>query len=104
MPRELSADEVNATLLAAGFKNRSKCVRIRVTIAEPLPGQSGEVIWLAWTENATVLGDGKPHRVRGWMLLTHDGCERFTEGNWQALVHRVTTETAPNYGATARIS
>lgn len=41
--------------------------------------------------------------MNGWLLTTHDGCERFSEGGWidfVPFVHLV----AGNYGCTAHLS
>lgn len=42
-----------------------------------------------------MLGSG--HYVSGWVYTDHDGCERFSEGNWLNLVSHFKT-TASNYG------
>lgn len=41
--------------------------------------------------------------MSGWNLITHDGCERFSEGGWidfVPFVHRI----ADNYGMTTNLS
>lgn len=89
---------------AVGFgASRTNVVRIPVILAETLPGQNARQLWQAWAHNATVVGDGKPRRVRGWTYRSHDGVERFVEGTWAVLVQAVTL-TAENYGATAKVS
>lgn len=45
----------------------------------------------------------KPRRVQGWQIESADGCLRFCEGNWTALVpyfHLI----AGNYGLTSNLS
>lgn len=41
--------------------------------------------------------------MKGWLLRTHDGCERFSEGNWFDFVPFVRL-IASNYGCTTHIS
>jgi hypothetical protein len=41
--------------------------------------------------------------MSGWMLRTHDGCERFSEGNWADFVPFVRL-IASNYGFNTTIS
>jgi hypothetical protein len=42
-------------------------------------------------------------RMNGWLLVTHDGCERFSEGNWIGFVPFVRL-VAGNYGMETDIS
>ena len=42
-------------------------------------------------------------RMNGWLLKTHDGVERFSEGNWLAFVPFVHA-IANNYGCACNIS
>ena len=46
---------------------------------------------------------GNGHIAQGWMLVTHDGTERFSEGNWLAFVPFVRL-IAGNYGFTCNLS
>lgn len=42
-------------------------------------------------------------RLDGWELVTHDGCERFSEGGWVDFVPFVRL-VASNYGFTTNLS
>jgi hypothetical protein len=42
--------------------------------------------WSFGTFEATQVGVGKARRIKGWCLRSHDGVERYSEGNWQQFV------------------
>jgi hypothetical protein len=71
-----------------------KAMRTKLTVREPLDGEAKVVFWTVWSDSRS---------PAGWMFRSHDGCERFSAGNWGELVARV-RETADNYGCDARIS
>ncbi len=45
----------------------------------------------------------KPRKISGWEFTSHDGCARFSEGNWMELV-TMFRSVAENYGMTCNIS
>jgi hypothetical protein len=75
---------------------------IRIKMTDNL----GQVFW--WTvqrqPDAVQVGVGsKPRKCPGWMFRDHEGCERFSEGNWLALVGMF-REVAANYDLATTIS
>lgn len=42
--------------------------------------------WQCGTFKATQVGVGKPRKISGWCIKSPDGCERYSEGNWQQFV------------------
>ena len=61
--------------------------------------------WTVWREpNAVNLKlSQKPRKISGWQYRDHEGCERFSEGNWMELVSHLRA-TAHNYGFITNIS
>lgn len=45
----------------------------------------------------------KPRKISGWEYESHDGCVRFSEGNWMDLVANFQA-TAGRYGMTCNLS
>ena len=54
---------------------------------------------IKWIESAFVCGESLKNgrRVKGWEYTSHDGVQRFAEGNWRDLVPAFKL-TASNYG------
>jgi len=60
--------------------------------------------WKFGTTKAVNLTLGqKPRKVVGWTLISPDGCERFSEGNWQQFVPYAQLIIS-NYGCTSNLS
>ena len=78
-----------------------KVIRVRLTDKQDRSIKIWTVRYVAGATNI-VLGQ-KPRKINGWSITDHDGYERFSEGNWAALVpyfHMV----ADNYGFTTNLS
>lgn len=78
-----------------------KAIRIKMTASDGL-----SCFWTvrrierAWNCGGTLK---KARRISGWSFTDHEGCERFCEGNWMALVDMFRL-VAGNYGFTTNIS
>lgn len=65
-------------------------------------GEGKKFKWGFWWVNNAV-STVKPGRISGWILQTHDGYNRFCEGNWRDFVPFV-HQIASNYGCTSKLS
>lgn len=77
-----------------------KSMRIRMTYGD------GSIYY--WTIRRVaaacnlILGQ-KPRQISGWEFTSHDGCTRFSEGNWMDLVAMFRAK-ATDYGMTCNLS
>lgn len=76
-----------------------KSFRVKVT------DETGQdYYWTVQAVQAVHLCTGKkPRQVRGWSFKDHEGYERFSEGNWLALVDTFKAVVS-NYGFTTKLS
>lgn len=67
-----------------------------------LKDSNGQTVkgWSFHTYKATVVGDGKPRKTRGWQLNSADGVQRCREGNWEQFVP-FARMVIQNYGYTS---
>ena len=75
-----------------------KVTRFKVT-----DGTGATFTWAFYYLPKVYCTAGPKHHLSGWMLATHDGVERFSEGNWLAFVPFVRL-IAGNYGFTCNLS
>lgn len=75
-------------------------MRVNYFFVEDSEGQKRK--WGFWHEPHAV-STTKAGRVPGWVLQTHDGYNRFCEGNWRDFVPFV-HEIAHNYGCKCKLS
>ena len=61
-------------------------------------------IWTVKSYEGIHIVDGqKPHTLRGWQYIDHEGYQRTVEGNWSMLVDAFKL-TAENYGLKTTLS
>jgi hypothetical protein len=73
-------------------------LRVKAQSGNHVPG------WTFGTFAAVQLISGhKPRKIVGWQITSPDGCERFSEGNWQQFVPFAQLVIS-NYGYTTNIS
>ena len=59
--------------------------------------------WKFGTFKATQVGVGKARKITGWTIVSPDGCERFSEGNYQQFVPFANL-VLDNYGCQQTVS
>ena len=75
-----------------------KTLPVKTNDGQPMKG------WSFGTFKAVQLRNGfKPRQCAGWQLNSPDGCQRFSEGNWQQFVPFANL-VLDNYGCKTRIS